>query len=307
MSLEQPPEALASPDAPAQADAKRIMRRTAARQVPRELFGEQAPEPLQRPGWASSSPAQLRSWWPGQEPEPEPEPLMPSEPIHIDEVEVDEEQHDVLMGAAAHLEQVYDETFQEARDTGYKAGLEEGMREGRERAEEEAAEARDELATLVARIAQETSRLVQMRRKLLIEAESQGVELALAVGERLAERALLGDTHWVPALLREASETLTEGDRMICQLSPELARRLRQEGAMPELDGVFEISEDLGPLDLVVENHCGRVDAGFKERFRQLSRAIMTRVEEVRVEPAIEEGRFEVAENEPPTMPGDAS
>jgi flagellar assembly protein FliH len=269
----------------------RILRDTAAREVPRHLFGEEpasGPGALRQPGWASAITPKLRAWWPGQEPASEPAPPPPTgDRLHEEEFELAEDQREALMGAAAHLEQVYEETFAEARQAGHQEGLEQGWAEGRQLAHQEAEAHLGELRGLISLFQGELRQLAELRRKTLIDAEEQAVELALSIGERLAERALLGDTRWVGPLMREAAEALTEADRVVCRVSPELGRRLRHADAMPEIDGVFEISEDLGPLDLIVESHCGRVDASFSERLAQLRRAVHTRVHEVEAAPRL--------------------
>lgn len=288
------PEIEPDPTAPRPiGDARsRVLRNTGARSIPKHSFG---PEPVEgelgRPGWASGSPAKLRSWWPGgrqhHTPAPEPTPEPEPERLYEEEFESQEEPHELLMGAAAHLEQVYEETFAEARQSGYQDGLEQGLNEGREQARQDVEERLSEVGELIQVLRDQMEHLADLRRRALVDAEEQAVELALSFGERLAERALLTDTAWVAPLMREASEALTEADRVVCRVSPELGRRLRQAQAVPEFDGVFEISEDLGPLDLVVESHCGRVDASFSERLRQLRRAVQTRVQEINAAPQL--------------------
>ena len=129
---------------------------------------------------------------------------------------------------------------------------------------------------------QQLEAMGRLRQTMLDEAESQMVQLALEIGQRMACEAQLGDTSWVAPLVRQASEALTQSDRAVCRLSPQLAERLNKEQAWPEIQGmVFEISPDLDDLDLVVESRFGRVDASFRERLGHLERTLRERIEKV--------------------------
>ena len=232
------------------------------------------------PAWASSSGFEAKPWIPPQNEEQAPveeAPEVVEEPPSPEELNVDE----------AALAALYDETRAAAHEEGYQAGYDEGVTAGQEAGsaalEEELVllrEAREQMEN-------ELRSLAALRGRLVAEAETESVELALRVGKRLAGEAQLEDLSWVAPLIRDASLALTTGDRVVCRVGIALADRLERAGQGLEIDGaVFERCHDLGPLELVVESECGRVDAGLEARFEELRAAIRRRVATVRDEPA---------------------
>lgn len=283
---------------------QQILRASSARNVPAFSFGNQEHTGTKRPAWSIAPEDTLQVWQPGLTPRPAPLSVAEAPPEEdyeehddeYDEFDGDmvgdeeallEESQEFLMGAAAHLEKVYEETRAEASQLGYEEGLERGREEGAAEAKEEVASEIAELQETCQRFAEELEDLKKIRKRLMVEAEEQSVQLALAVGERLAKRSLLQESAWVEGLIKEAVEALTDGDRVTCKISPELGQKLRDENKFPQIEGTFEMVEELGPLDLIVESHCGRVDASFAERLEQLSRAVSTRVSEVDSPPVV--------------------
>lgn len=239
--------------------------------------GRTSPVGVRTPDWFRDGSTAARPWTPEESKSPAFE-----EPLEAAEPSVVEEPEDELEIDQAALAALYDETREAAHAEGYEEGFEEGRRAGedigREAVEEELAALQD--ARL--RLESELHSLALVRRQLLADAEKQSIELAFRIGKRMAAEAQLQSTDWVEPLVREARRALTNEDRAVCKVSPELAERLEQAGGMPTLEGtVFEQSRDLEPLELVVETQFGRIDAGFDARFRQLRKSILERVSTV--------------------------
>ncbi len=227
-----------------------------------------------KPGWEgqpNQEEAQsVRSWWPGQqaplvepEPEPEPEPAAPSP------------------------EEVYEAAFEQGQADGYEAGYNEAIQAAQQEVEAQLQALQEASQALSAQLQE----LAQARARILSAAETDAVALALEVGQRLAADALMQDTAWVTPLIRQASGALTEADRVVCRISPELAERLRASGQPLEaFEGVqIELAPDFGPLDVVVETCFGRVDAGFEDRLEHLRRAIMEQINTIAEPPSLDD------------------
>lgn len=261
--------------APSQSQVRPVSFLRPAQPAPKEAQQPEAAEPVVlKPTWIAANGSQVRTWWPGSEPAQAP----PS---------VEEPTLDPSPQLQAHLEEV----MAEAREVGHAEGLEEGFRQGVERAQQEVDAELTRLRELADRLQGEVERLAQCRRKALIQAEKDAVSLAMEVGQRLAGDALLGDVAWVEPLVRQAVDSLTEADRVVCRISPELQERLARGGVtMADTDKVtVEVVPDFEPLDLVIESRFGRVDASFNERFEQLRRAVEERLETIHEPPVIDD------------------
>jgi flagellar biosynthesis/type III secretory pathway protein FliH len=221
----------------------------------------QIEEELRRPTWSNRGNGDVHQWSPINLDAPEPQ---------------SHEVAEVAEPAPAGTE----EAFEEARALGHAEGIEQGHTEGLEAAQADIEAKTEELQSLADTLGKEIEALGRLRQTWMAEAESQMVSLAMDVGQRLAAEAQLGDTDWVAPLIRQAAEALTETDRIICRLSSDLASRLEQADAWPDVKGmIFEIAPEMEPLDLVVESRFGRVDASLKERIEHLERSIRERID----------------------------
>lgn len=259
-----------------------------AQPAPDEAQQPEDAEPVVlKPSWIAANGSQVRTWWPGAEHE-----QAQQAPQSAEEPTLDPSPQ-----LQAHLEEV----MAEAREVGHAEGLEEGFRQGVERAQQDVDAELTRLRELAERLQHEVERLATCRRQALVQAEKDAVALAMEVGQRLAGEALLGDVAWVEPLVRQAVESLTEADRVVCRLSPELHERLARGGiAMADTDKVtVEVMPDFEPLDLVIESRFGRVDASFNERFEQLRRAVNERLETIHEPPIIDEDRADDASLSP--------
>ncbi|MBH23292.1 MAG: hypothetical protein CMH57_02290 [Myxococcales bacterium] len=184
------------------------------------------------------------------------------------------EEDEGLQAVAEQLEQAYQEAFAQGMEEGYTEGVSQGRAEGEAQAQEQVEAELEKLRSSCQALEAEVQRLLESRAQLTEQLEEDAVELALLIGERLAAEAQLQDTGWVAPLVREAAGALTEADRVVCAVSPELASRLQEAGASLAGSGVLmEVREGLKPLDVVVESRFGRVDASFSERLEHMRRA----------------------------------
>lgn len=225
------------------ANTKRAEDRRAQHIRPAPFFA--AAQKAQRaPAWALEASKGSLDWWP--------EGTQPGE-----------------VGGASHLEEVYEQVFKEARQDGYAAGLAQGAEEGRAQTVEDAKGDIEELRAVTAALTETAAQLADLRAEAMRTAGDDTLTLALEVGRRLAAEAQLGSIEWVAPLLREAVQVLTDADRVVCLVSPELEQRLGETADLG-VEVPFEVRDGLGPLDIVVESSFGRVDASFKQRFDNL-------------------------------------
>jgi flagellar biosynthesis/type III secretory pathway protein FliH len=201
------------------------------------------------PAWALDAPLQSLEWRPEGTPQPS------------------------AMGGAAHLEEIYEQVFQEARQDGYAAGLEQGALEGQQRAAMGAEADLAELRQVILSLAESATKLEEVRADLMKAAEDDAIALALKIGRRLALEAQLESTEWVAPMLREAMLALTDSDKVVCLISHELHERLEKVEDLG-VDCPFEVRPGLGPLDVVIESRFGRVDASFQKRFDNLVNSV---------------------------------
>ncbi|MEL6177410.1 MAG: FliH/SctL family protein [Myxococcota bacterium] len=243
-----------------------VIRAADSEQLKPVPFLPQANPAEQVPGWFQkpcSEATEPRPWSPfGQE---EPSPA----------VDVPEEAQEAHEGAAEQLEQAYQEAFAQGSEEGYAEGLAKGQADGEAQALEQAEAELEQLREIGSRLEAEVQKLSQEREQLAEQFETDAVKLALLIGSRLAAEAQLTNTEWVVPLVRDAAQALTDSDRVVCAVSPELAERLQSDGVTLAGNGVLmEVRESLDPLDVVVESRFGRVDASFEERLEHLQRVV---------------------------------
>ncbi len=242
------------------------------------------PESFQTPTWASQAGNHARAWNPGEE--------VPATPASsTTHASAPQENDGALQDAATQLERVYEETYEEARQAGFEQGEKEGRKEGRKEGKQQMEASQKQLAETIARFEEQLKSLQNIRRRAMIDAEEQTVELALTIAQRLAGEALLCDTSWVAPLMREAIEALTDADRIACRVAPSLAKRIEEASVVLPPNTSVVIDQDLQELGMVFESQFGRVDASFQERFEHMRRAVEDGVASVQEAPDTDEKR----------------
>jgi len=135
-----------------------------------------------------------------------------------------------LQAVAEQLEQAYQEAYAQGTEEGYAEGFKQGQAEGEAQALAQAEVELEALRRMCRSLEAELQRVLESRAQLVEQLEEDAVELAMHIGEKLAADAQLRDVDWVAPLVRDAAGALTEADRVICAVSPELASRLQEAG-----------------------------------------------------------------------------
>ncbi len=121
-----------------------------------------------------------------------------------------------------------------------------------------------------AQIGRAISELSRLREDLLLDAETQLIELAGIIARRVVARELRTDSSFLGSLVKEGLAALAEGDQVVVRLGSAFAPH--SEPLVKQLTGVSMraevlIDEELAPSGCVIETTFGRVDESLDARF----------------------------------------
>jgi len=172
-----------------------------------------------------------------------------------------------LRVSLAQVEQVSRQAVQEARDQGFA----EGERHGRQQSE-------PAIQQQLTRMAQALAELAALRPRLREEAESDVIQLSLAIARRILHRELSVDPTAMQALARVALDRLARQEIYRVRIHPSQADAVR--AALSERSPEIEISADprqeLGAL--IFETNRGKMDASVCAQFEEIERGLTDRV-----------------------------
>ncbi len=167
----------------------------------------------------------------------------------------------------AQAEQVSRQAVQEAREQGFA----EGERHGRQQSE-------PAIQQQLTRMAQAVAELAALRPRLREEAESDVIQLSLAIARRILHRELSVDPTAMQALARVALDRLARQEVYRVRIHPSQADAVR--AALSERSPEIEISadprQDLGAL--MFETNRGKMDASVCAQFEEIERGLTDRV-----------------------------
>lgn len=153
----------------------------------------------------------------------------------------------------------------------YRRGVADG--ETRARAEAESA-----LNVVQERVAQTARELSMLRSRLRREAESDVVQLALAIARRILHRELSIDPAAMQALVQVALGRLDRQEVHRVWVHPSQAAAVKQKlmGECPQVEVVPDANRELGSL--LFETNRGKLDASVNAQFEEIERGLTDRV-----------------------------
>ncbi|MDQ6676298.1 MAG: FliH/SctL family protein [Acidobacteriota bacterium] len=167
----------------------------------------------------------------------------------------------------AQVEQASRQAVQEAREQ----GLAEGERLGKQQGEAA-------LQPLLTRAAQAIAELAGLRPRLREEAESDVIQLSLAIARRILHRELSIDPTAMQALARVALDRLARQEIYRVRIHPSQADALRTALSQraQEIEIVADPRQDPGAL--LFETNRGKMDASVCAQFEEIERGLTDRV-----------------------------
>jgi len=151
--------------------------------------------------------------------------------------------------------------------------LEQGRSEGRAEAEKGLAARAKVIENLLASLADE-------REKVLREAESEAVDLALAIARRFVDLAAATGSEVIKQSIKSAVRLVTEKDKLVLRVNPEDLEEVRGHQ-----DDIIFIGDGIGRLDVradkqvrrggcVIETGAGNIDARVDTRMAEIEKAL---------------------------------
>ncbi|MEM1029388.1 MAG: FliH/SctL family protein [Myxococcota bacterium] len=140
---------------------------------------------------------------------------------------------------------------------------------------ERAARLEVELETARSQLAAALEEAHHYRRRVLEASETQLVDLALAVAERVVGRELATDRDLVAAWAREGLETLADRGPVSVRVSPDVEAALRRDGTVPAM--TVEVDASLPPASCRLQGAEASLDAGFDGRLAAVVDAVGAR------------------------------
>lgn len=191
--------------------------------------------------------------------------------------EAEAEKETLLADAAQEVQHLRETAEQEAREAGFAAGYEEGRQKGLEEARAGMQKAVDEANAKAARIIALAERDT---RDCVQKAESQIVEIAMAVADKVIPQHFIDAPQVVLPLVRAALEKVKDQSEIVVRVSAddyEFVLMAKDEFQMLlEGEETLSIAADrtIGPGGCVVESANGNVDARLETRMDILKKAV---------------------------------
>ena len=179
--------------------------------------------------------------------------------------------HETAMLRNRLLEQ--EQTARQAIDSARRKSFAEGEAKGH-------AQAQAECEPVLAKLAVTLGELADFRPRLRDEAESDVVQLALAIARRILHRELSVDPSAIQALVQIALQRLERQEVYRVRIHPAQAASIR--AALAAHHREFELHEDprLEPGALIFETNRGKMDASVTAQFEEIERGLTDRVQQ---------------------------
>jgi flagellar assembly protein FliH len=166
-----------------------------------------------------------------------------------------------------------EERIKRVRQEAYDLGMTEGVRRG-------AAQQKQELAQLVNSLSGVISELTKAKREFLGRIESEVLNLAFAIAEKVISHEITTDKDVVCKVLGGALKKVVDKEGMKIRVSPDDYRYLMEKKAhiFPGLEGIkdvmLESDATIGPGGVVIESVFGEVDARLDQQMNELKAAL---------------------------------
>jgi flagellar assembly protein FliH len=164
-----------------------------------------------------------------------------------------------------------EQTARQAVEAARRQGLAEGEAQGR-------AEASRELEPVLAQLARSLEEVAALRPRLREEAESDVVQLSLAIARRILHRELSLEPEAIQALVQVALERLARQEIYRVHVHPAQEAAIRK--ALAAHHGAVEVNADprLAMGALMFETNRGKMDASVAAQFEEIERGLTDRV-----------------------------
>lgn len=142
------------------------------------------------------------------------------------------------------------------------------------------AQAQTENEPVLAKLAATLRELANFRPRLRDEAESDVVQLSLAIARRILHRELSIDPSAIQALVQVALQRLERQEVYRVRVHPAQAASIR--AALAAHHREFDLQEDprLEPGSLIFETNRGKMDASVTAQFEEIERGLTDRVQQ---------------------------
>lgn len=166
-----------------------------------------------------------------------------------------------------------EQTAREAVEAARRQGFAEGETQGR-------AQAGSELEPVLARLARSLEEISSLRPRLREEAESDVVQLSLAIARRVLHRELSLEPEAIQALVQVALDRLARQEIYRVHIHP--AQESAVRGALSAHHSAVEVHADprLEVGALVFETNRGKMDASVAAQFEEIERGLTDRVKQ---------------------------
>lgn len=141
-------------------------------------------------------------------------------------------------------------------------------------------QAQAECEPVLAKLAVTLTGLADLRSKLRDEAESDVVQLSLAIAKRILHRELSVDPGAIQALVKIALERLSRQEVYRVRVHPAQSPSIRAALADHHREYVVEEDARLESGSLVFETNRGRMDASVTAQFEEIERGLTDRVQQ---------------------------
>ncbi|MBA3974753.1 MAG: hypothetical protein C0504_11125 [Candidatus Solibacter sp.] len=164
-----------------------------------------------------------------------------------------------------------DQQHQEALNRARDEGFQDGARQAGESAQSQIQAAINQTG---ARLAESLAGIAALRPRLRREAESQVVELALAIARKILHRAITMDDEALTGLVHAAVARIDARDLLSIRIAPCHLSQASAAVAGPALPGQVKVIADpsLEPGGLVLETGRGQLDASVTTQLAEIER-----------------------------------
>ncbi|MBV8553642.1 MAG: hypothetical protein JOY54_20275 [Acidobacteriaceae bacterium] len=154
-----------------------------------------------------------------------------------------------------------------------QTAFQDGLRQGRE-------ESAADVKAASARLAQVLRELAALKRKIRTEAESELVQLSLAVARRILHRELNTDPESIQGIIRAALEKLNQRDVLRIRVHHAIADAVRSSLQLAGRSSAMVVVSDpnLTPGSIVFETGFGELDASVDTQLQEIQRGFADRM-----------------------------
>lgn len=155
----------------------------------------------------------------------------------------------------------------------FQKGFSEGVKKGKDLQRQESQHAMNAVTNLI-------EELNQLKQNILLQAEGEMLELALAVAQKVIHTECAERREIIQSVLRDAIKSIIDRDNLKIRLHPEDYQHIMEIKIefLSTLDGaknvVFEQDESIGRGGAVIDTQFGELDARVDQQFNEIRAAL---------------------------------